>query len=151
MTVKFRGIVFCNLWNLMTWYTKTNSGALFRKRTIPSERRSLFGEVSANFKNTVSRLLVESPLSIYFMKIMLQPSVTICTVEQMSLCSDVIIVTYSFFDRQRSNPIRVTLSCDEMWTSGLTEAASGVSWSLFLATDPEVPGSIPGATRFFEK
>jgi hypothetical protein len=24
-------------------------------------------------------------------------------------------------------------------------------WSEFLATDPEVPGSIPGATRFSEK
>jgi hypothetical protein len=24
-------------------------------------------------------------------------------------------------------------------------------WSEFLATDPEVPGSIPGATRFPEK
>jgi hypothetical protein len=26
--------------------------------------------------------------------------------------------------------------------------ASVVSWSEFLATDPEVPGSLPGATRF---
>jgi hypothetical protein len=26
-----------------------------------------------------------------------------------------------------------------------------VSWSEFLATDPEVSGSIPGATRFSEK
>jgi hypothetical protein len=26
-----------------------------------------------------------------------------------------------------------------------------VYWSEFLATDPEVPGSIPGATRFSEK
>jgi hypothetical protein len=30
-------------------------------------------------------------------------------------------------------------------------AASVVLWSEFLATDPEVPGSIPGATRFSEK
>jgi hypothetical protein len=29
--------------------------------------------------------------------------------------------------------------------------ASVVSWSEFLAIDPEVPGSIPGATRFSEK
>jgi hypothetical protein len=29
--------------------------------------------------------------------------------------------------------------------------ASVVLWSEFLATDPEVPGSIPGATRFSEK
>jgi hypothetical protein len=28
---------------------------------------------------------------------------------------------------------------------------SVVKWSEFLATDPEVPGSIPGATRFSEK
>jgi hypothetical protein len=28
--------------------------------------------------------------------------------------------------------------------------ASVVYWSEFLATDPEVPGSIPGATRFSE-
>ena len=27
--------------------------------------------------------------------------------------------------------------------------ASVVEWSEFLATDTEVPGSIPGATRFF--
>jgi hypothetical protein len=27
--------------------------------------------------------------------------------------------------------------------------ASVVYWSEFLATDPEVPRSIPGATRFF--
>jgi hypothetical protein len=29
--------------------------------------------------------------------------------------------------------------------------ASVVYWSEFLATDPEVPGLIPGATRFSEK
>jgi hypothetical protein len=29
--------------------------------------------------------------------------------------------------------------------------ASVVDWSVFLATDPEVPGLIPGATRFSEK
>jgi hypothetical protein len=29
--------------------------------------------------------------------------------------------------------------------------ASVVWWSEFLATDPEVPGSIPDATRFSEK
>jgi cytochrome c oxidase assembly factor CtaG len=29
--------------------------------------------------------------------------------------------------------------------------ASVVLWSEFLATDPEVPGSIPGVTRFSEK
>jgi hypothetical protein len=29
--------------------------------------------------------------------------------------------------------------------------ASVVKWSEFLATDPEVPDSIPGATRFSEK
>jgi hypothetical protein len=29
--------------------------------------------------------------------------------------------------------------------------ASVVYWSEFLATDPEVPGSIPGATRFSKK
>jgi hypothetical protein len=29
--------------------------------------------------------------------------------------------------------------------------ASVVWWSEFLVTDPEVPGSIPGATRFSEK
>jgi hypothetical protein len=29
--------------------------------------------------------------------------------------------------------------------------ASVVQWSEFLATHPEVPGSIPGATRFSEK
>jgi hypothetical protein len=29
--------------------------------------------------------------------------------------------------------------------------ASVVWWSEFLATDPEVPGSIPGPTRFSEK
>jgi hypothetical protein len=28
---------------------------------------------------------------------------------------------------------------------------SVVQWSEFLATDPEVPGSIPDATRFSEK
>jgi hypothetical protein len=30
------------------------------------------------------------------------------------------------------------------------ETASVVSWSEFLATGPEVPGSIPGTTRFSE-
>jgi hypothetical protein len=29
--------------------------------------------------------------------------------------------------------------------------SSVVYWSEFLATDPEVPGWIPGATRFSEK
>jgi hypothetical protein len=29
--------------------------------------------------------------------------------------------------------------------------ASVICWSQFLATDPEVPGSIPRATRFSEK
>jgi hypothetical protein len=29
--------------------------------------------------------------------------------------------------------------------------ASVVLWSEFLATDPEVPGSIPGASRFSER
>jgi hypothetical protein len=29
--------------------------------------------------------------------------------------------------------------------------ASAVYWSEFLVTDPEVPDSIPGATRFSEK
>jgi hypothetical protein len=33
----------------------------------------------------------------------------------------------------------------------LKMAASVVQWSEFLATDPEVAGSIPGATRFSEK
>jgi hypothetical protein len=31
------------------------------------------------------------------------------------------------------------------------KTASVVYWSEFLATDPEVPGSIPGTTRFSEK
>jgi hypothetical protein len=31
------------------------------------------------------------------------------------------------------------------------KTVSVVSWSEFLATDPEDPGSIPGATRFSEK
>jgi hypothetical protein len=31
------------------------------------------------------------------------------------------------------------------------ETASVVYWSEFLATDPEVPASIPGATKFSEK
>jgi hypothetical protein len=34
---------------------------------------------------------------------------------------------------------------------GSDMTASVVLWSEFLATDPEVPGSIPGATRFSEK
>jgi hypothetical protein len=34
-------------------------------------------------------------------------------------------------------------------TAGLTASVS--QWSEFLATDPEVPGSILGATRFSEK
>jgi hypothetical protein len=29
--------------------------------------------------------------------------------------------------------------------------SSVVYWSEFLATDPEVPGSIPGANRIYEK
>jgi hypothetical protein len=32
-----------------------------------------------------------------------------------------------------------------------TKTASVVQWPEFLATDREVPGSIPGATGFFEK
>jgi hypothetical protein len=31
---------------------------------------------------------------------------------------------------------------------GSFETASVVQWSEFLATDPDVPGSIPGVTRF---
>jgi hypothetical protein len=31
------------------------------------------------------------------------------------------------------------------------KTAPVVYWSEFLATDPEVPGSIPGANRFSEK
>jgi hypothetical protein len=31
------------------------------------------------------------------------------------------------------------------------ETASVVCWSEFLTTDPEVPGSIPCASRFYEK
>jgi hypothetical protein len=33
----------------------------------------------------------------------------------------------------------------------ILETASFVWWSEFLATDPEVPGSIPGAAIFSEK
>jgi hypothetical protein len=33
----------------------------------------------------------------------------------------------------------------------LGETTSVIWWSEFLATDPEVPGSIPGSTRVFEK
>jgi hypothetical protein len=33
--------------------------------------------------------------------------------------------------------------------TGLT--ASVLQWSEFLNTDPEVPGSIPGGSTFFEK
>jgi hypothetical protein len=33
----------------------------------------------------------------------------------------------------------------------LIQTASVVWWSEFLATDPDVPGSIPGATTFSEK
>jgi hypothetical protein len=36
-------------------------------------------------------------------------------------------------------------------TFSVLETASVVWWSEFLATDPEVPGLIPGATRFSEK
>jgi hypothetical protein len=36
-------------------------------------------------------------------------------------------------------------------TLELSMTASVVWWSEFLATDPEVPGSIPGAVRFSEK
>jgi hypothetical protein len=35
-----------------------------------------------------------------------------------------------------------------IWTQ---ERASNSTWSEFLATDPEVPGSIPSDTRFSEK
>jgi hypothetical protein len=31
------------------------------------------------------------------------------------------------------------------------KTASVVKWSEFLATDPEVPGSIPSSTRYSEK
>jgi hypothetical protein len=31
-----------------------------------------------------------------------------------------------------------------------TLTAAVVSWSEFLAAEPEVPGSVPGATRFSE-
>jgi hypothetical protein len=31
------------------------------------------------------------------------------------------------------------------------ETASVIYWSEFLATDPEIPGSTPGATRYSEK
>jgi hypothetical protein len=37
------------------------------------------------------------------------------------------------------------------WLYPLRLTTSVVYWSGFLATDPEVPGSIPGATRFSEK
>jgi hypothetical protein len=36
-------------------------------------------------------------------------------------------------------------------TFTLERTASVVWWSEFLATDPDVPGSIPGDTRFSEK
>jgi hypothetical protein len=36
-------------------------------------------------------------------------------------------------------------------SSSSSSTASAVYWSEFLATDPEVPGSVPGATRFSQK
>jgi hypothetical protein len=37
------------------------------------------------------------------------------------------------------------------YTLLMVKIISVVQWSEFLATDPEVPVSIPGATRFSEK
>ena len=44
-----------------------------------------------------------------------------------------------------------SLRADENYLGykGTSETASVVQWSEFLATDTEVSGSIPGATRFF--
>jgi hypothetical protein len=47
--------------------------------------------------------------------------------------------------------IRVLLCFAIFWTLGGVMTASVVWWSEFLATDQEVPGSIPGRTRFSEK
>jgi hypothetical protein len=41
--------------------------------------------------------------------------------------------------------------CSLVSARGKYLTTSVVYWSEFLATDPEVPGSIPGATRFSEK
>jgi hypothetical protein len=38
-----------------------------------------------------------------------------------------------------------------IWSVCVSETASVVWWSEFLATDPEVPGSITGPTRRSEK
>jgi hypothetical protein len=40
---------------------------------------------------------------------------------------------------------------DFIYAAQILETASVVWWSEFLATDPKVPGSISGATRFSEK
>jgi hypothetical protein len=40
--------------------------------------------------------------------------------------------------------------CREYSSEDLAWTSSVVSWSVFLAANPEVPGSIPRATRFFE-
>jgi hypothetical protein len=34
---------------------------------------------------------------------------------------------------------------------GEIRIASVILWTEFLATDPEIPGSIPGATKFSER
>jgi hypothetical protein len=61
-------------------------------------------------------------------------------------------------DRKRKHKSQLQLIQGEtVTTKNLREVkerfftASVVSWSEFVATNTEVPGSIPGATRFSEK
>jgi hypothetical protein len=54
------------------------------------------------------------------------------------------------FDDQRKQYVSVYYVSDWNFFISL-RTASAVKWSEFLAPDPEVPGSIPGATRFSEK
>jgi hypothetical protein len=54
--------------------------------------------------------------------------------------------------RTWSLTIRTSYSARGVYISPyISVTASVVYWSEFLATDPEDPGSIPGATRFSEK
>jgi hypothetical protein len=60
------------------------------------------------------------------------------------------VILYSNL-QQASHIFSKFILCNLYILSRVTETTSVVYWTEFLATDPEVPGSIPGATRFSEK
>jgi hypothetical protein len=73
---------------------------------------------------------------------------------QTSNCHVYVTITFYFYTKQGEVPfLKIclpSLSISQRIVAN-TSYYFVVYWSEFLATDPEIPGSIPGASRFSEK